>query len=125
MPRLMPWAAVAIIGEVAEAVGSKPETQAELQEFAEGLYPKLVDKAAQLHHIIPKYLGGPTSALNDLVVRIPAAYHQLITNGFRDAWPYGQGVAPSAEQLNEILTTIYTNFPIWRSKDVFTWMVWN
>lgn len=78
-----------------------------LNSEAEKLYPKLAGKW-NLHHIIPKYLGGAT---NGEVVNIPAAYHQLITNLFRQLWPYG-GAQPSPQQLEEILNEVYSQLPI-------------
>jgi RHS repeat-associated protein len=77
-------------------------------ERAKELYPKLAKIPDQLHHVIPKYLGGdPDGAL----ARIPAAYHQLITNYFRQLWPYGQA-APSEDQLNQMLDKVYAKLPI-------------
>jgi RHS repeat-associated protein len=71
-------------------------------------YPKLAEKADQLHHIFPKYLGGdPDGPL----VSLPPAYHQVITNAFRAAWAYGQEVPPLEEAL-KILQQIYGKFPL-------------
>src|SRR5262249_55036468 len=39
------------------------------------------------HHVVPKYLGGDADGV---VVQLNAAYHQLITNAFRELAPYGQ-----------------------------------
>jgi RHS repeat-associated protein len=78
----------------------------ELISAAEKAFPKKV--GFELHHIIPKYLGG---AVNGLKARIPAAYHQLITNEFRHLWPYGSGV-PSAEKLGQILKAVYSKLPL-------------
>jgi hypothetical protein len=61
-----------------------------------------------LHHIIPKYLGG---AADGAVKRIPRAYHQLITNEFRRLWGYGQG-KPTAEKLAEIVRAVYSKYPL-------------
>ena len=64
----------------------------------------------QLHHLIPKYIGGPT---NGLLVSIPAGYHQLITNAFRAERAYGQGKL-GIDQMDEILgilLRVYTSIP--------------
>ena len=45
---------------------------------AQQAYPKLAGKT-QLHHITPKYLGGPA---NGPLIKLDAAYHQQITNEF-------------------------------------------
>ncbi|RJP24975.1 MAG: hypothetical protein C4520_03080 [Candidatus Abyssobacteria bacterium SURF_5] len=60
------------------------------------------------HHLIPRYLGGPA---NGLKVRVDAVYHQLITNEFRRAWAYGQGM-PAAEQVQEIVMKVYKKYPV-------------
>jgi hypothetical protein len=39
------------------------------------------------------------------------AYHQLITNEFRNLWAYG-GAKPSASKLKEIMAAVYSNIPI-------------
>jgi RHS repeat-associated protein len=74
---------------------------------AEELYPKLAGKLND-HHIIPKYLGG---AKNGATSRIPAAYHQLITNEFRRLAPYGQN-APTGDALIEVLKAVYSTYPL-------------
>jgi hypothetical protein len=67
----------------------------------------MAQKADQLHHVIPNLGGDP----NGLLARIPAAYHQFISNEFRQLWPYGAD-ATSAEQLNQILDKAYSKLPI-------------
>jgi RHS repeat-associated protein len=74
---------------------------------AEDLYPKLAGKLND-HHIIPKYLGG---AKNGATSRIPAAYHQLITNEFRRLAPYGQKL-PTGDALIEVLKAVYSTYPL-------------
>jgi len=74
---------------------------------AKSAYPKLAN-ITQLHHVIPKYLGG---AANGRVVALNAAYHQLITNQFRSLWAYGQA-RPSARQLAEMVAAVYKKIPI-------------
>ncbi|MBU1260277.1 MAG: RHS repeat-associated core domain-containing protein, partial [Planctomycetes bacterium] len=60
------------------------------------------------HHIMPKYLngatGGPTTKLN-------AAYHQQITNAFREVAPYGRP-KPSPAQLHQIMNDVYSKYPV-------------
>jgi hypothetical protein len=75
---------------------------------AEALFPKLAGKFHD-HHIIPQYLGG---AKDGLTVRMPAAYHQLITNEFRRLAPYGQSVRPAGEALINILRDVYIKYPL-------------
>jgi hypothetical protein len=96
---------VASDSEQAAQEGSQIDKQA-LQE-AEEKYPNKVGKVED-HHITPKYLGG---AADGPTSQIPAAYHQAITNAFRNEWSYGQ-VVPSAEQLQQIMTSVYSRFPI-------------
>ncbi len=57
---------------------------------------------------MPQYLGGPA---NGATVPLDAAYHQMITNAFRQAWPYGQAV-PSAAKLKQIMNDVYSRFPL-------------
>jgi RHS repeat-associated protein len=75
---------------------------------AEKAYPKLAGKL-QDHHIIPQYLGG---AKDGATSRIPAAYHQLITNEFRALAPYGQKIQRSAEEVGRILQQVYSKYPL-------------
>jgi RHS repeat-associated protein len=72
---------------------------------AEKLYPKLAGKI-QGHHEIPRYLGGPK---NGPVTNLNAAYHQLITNAFREIAPYGKKFEGS---LQKVLENIYSRFPL-------------
>jgi hypothetical protein len=76
---------------------------------AKAQYPKLANKKDELHHIIPKYLGGPE---NGPKVRVNPAYHQMITNEFRKKWAYGQGQKPNPQQLEEILEEVYSLLPL-------------
>lgn len=80
---------------------------ARLTKQAETTYPKLAGKF-HLHHIVPKFFGG---AKNGTLARLPAAYHQLITNEFRSLWEYGQGT-PALNKLNEILKQVYRKYPL-------------
>jgi RHS repeat-associated protein len=74
---------------------------------AQEAYP---NKAAceENHHITPKYLGGPP---NGPTVTLDGAYHQEITNAFRDEWAYGQP-APSPEELRAIMNRVYSTYPL-------------
>jgi RHS repeat-associated protein len=73
---------------------------------AQNQYPNKT--GTQEHHITPKYLGGDPSGPT---VPLDAAYHQLITNAFRQLWPYASG-QPSPEQLQEIMDQVYNQYPI-------------
>jgi RHS repeat-associated protein len=79
----------------------------DLEKEAQRKYP---DKAGrtEYHHITPKYLGGDP---NGPTVPLDAAYHQEITNEFRNRWPYGQQ-PPSDAQLQLIMEGVYKRFPL-------------
>jgi len=93
------------VGGGEEKAATKVET---LTADAEKAYPKLAGKF-QEHHIIPKYLGG---AKDGETVRLPAAYHQLITNEFRKLAPYGQSIERSAQEVGNILQQVYSTYPL-------------
>jgi hypothetical protein len=78
-----------------------------LKAEAEQRYP---DKRGQYeeHHFFPVYLGGKE---NGPKYRLPAAYHQLITNAFRKRWPYGRG-NPEPEEAQKIMLKVYSDYPI-------------
>lgn len=59
---------------------------------------------------MPKYLGGDPDGET---VPLPSAYHQLITNYFRQLWPYGSP-KPSPEQLQQLMDQVYKRFPFKR-----------
>ena len=80
----------------------------DLLKAAQQAYPKLAGKT-QLHHISPKYLGGPA---NGPLIKLDAAYHQQITNAFRQAWPYGNGVIKDPVLRQQILDRVYSQFPL-------------
>ena len=94
------------VGEAGEAL-SKAAKIEKLTGEAKELYPKLAEKADQLHHVIPKYLGG---AADGEVKSISAAYHQLITNAFRERLPYG--VQHSVEAVQQTIKEVYKLFPL-------------
>ncbi len=77
---------------------------------AQARYPK--HHGYHQHHVIPKFLGGKSSGET---VRLPAAYHEAITQAFRREWSYSQsasGKKPDSSKLLEILTTVYSEYPI-------------
>jgi hypothetical protein len=72
-------------------------------------YPHFVGKE-EWHHIIPKYVGGPT---NGPTVRVKKEYHQLLTNKFREVWKYKNPRGkPTPAELEEILDEVYSELPI-------------
>ena len=71
-------------------------------------FPDLFGKFTQEHHVIPKYLGGPQSGKT---VTIDRAYHQLITNAFRERYKYNQSF-PSIKELRDILEHVYSRYPL-------------
>ncbi len=96
------------IGGAASADGDPTNEYNALVQMANELYPKLATKTMQMHHYWPKYLGGDP---NGDKVRLYPAYHQLITNAFRSAWPYGQG-APSLFEAQRIIFQVYSKYPL-------------
>ncbi len=101
-------AAIDVIPVGGKAAKGTEKTIAKLTEEAEKLYPKLAGKT-QLHHLIPKYLGG---ALDGATKELPAAYHQLITNATRKLAPYGKKVAVGVKGVKEILKEVYKKLPL-------------
>ena len=89
------------------AVKEGVEFSEDLVKAAQKLFPNKAGKI-ELHHPIPKYLGG---AKNQALVPLDAAYHQQITNAFRAEWGYGIE-KPSAAQLDAIMKKVYTLFPL-------------
>jgi hypothetical protein len=91
--------------QAAENAGAA--TYDDLVAAAQDAYPGKAGDI-ELHHITPKYLGGdPDGPL----VPLDAAYHQQITNEFRNLWPYG-GPQPSPAQLEEIMQQVYQKYPL-------------
>jgi RHS repeat-associated protein len=78
---------------------------------AEDQYPNKAGKDER-HHDTPMYMGGPK---NGSLTTIPAAYHQLITNAFRNKWGYG-GSAPTPELLDNIMKDVYNQYPLDKCK---------
>jgi RHS repeat-associated protein len=87
--------------------GGKAGKVKKLIDAAGKKYPKKAG-IIQKHHIDPRYLGG---AKNGETIAIDAAYHQEITNKFRELWPYGQG-KPSKAKSKKILEEVYTGLPL-------------
>jgi RHS repeat-associated protein len=87
--------------------GGSQEEYDQLVSEAQGAYP---NKAGDIesHHITPQYLGGPA---NGPIVDLDAAYHQQITNAFRQAYPYGQP-PPDATTLQSIMQDVYNQYPL-------------
>ncbi len=82
----------------------------ELVDFAGRKYPGKAGKL-EFHHVLPRYLGG---AVNGTTVVLDAAYHQLITNAFRNAMQYGSvGIRSlSLGEVGELLHQIYRSLPL-------------
>jgi hypothetical protein len=78
-----------------------------LKAEAERLYPDKVGQY-QEHHFWPRYLGGPPTGRT---FKVPAPYHQLITNAFRRKHPYGQA-KPSEARAKELMLEVYSDHPI-------------
>ncbi len=79
----------------------------DLVEAARKKYPRKAGKIEN-HHIFPKYLGGDPKGPT---VPIDAAYHQEITNAFREMRGYGQE-RPSQEAAQEIMRRVYEKYPL-------------
>lgn len=74
---------------------------------AERLYPNKVGQYEE-HHFWPIYLGGPADGPR---YRVPAPYHQLITNAFRREWNYGRD-RPNEQEARRIMMKVYAEYPI-------------
>jgi hypothetical protein len=83
------------------------ERYGRLKAEAERLYPNKVGQYEE-HHFWPSYLGGPADGPK---YRVPAPYHQLITNAFRQRWNYGRG-SPDKEEAHRIMMKVYSEYPI-------------
>ncbi|WNG52087.1 hypothetical protein F0U60_54260 [Archangium minus] len=60
------------------------------------------------HHFWPRYLGG---GADGPTYRLPAPYHQLLTNAFRARWAYGRHT-PTPEEARQIMMKVYAELPI-------------
>ena len=74
---------------------------------AESVYPGKVGRFEE-HHFWPRYLGGPA---NGRTFKLPAPYHQLITNAFRQRWEYGRS-PPDPQVAQQIMMKVYADHPI-------------
>jgi len=72
-------------------------------------YPNLANKPDQAHHITPQYLGGPK---NGPTAPLNPAYHQRITNAFRNEHPYGQGSINDLNSRLRIMNKVYGQYPL-------------
>ncbi len=81
-----------------------------LVEAAKNKYPKKANLPDESHHIDPKYLGGDP---NGPTVPLNPAYHQEITNAFRNEKAYGTVKrALSPEELQRVKNIVYGEFPL-------------
>jgi hypothetical protein len=92
-----------VLGWAAEAV----EGVDDLVSVAKKLYPNKANKNEK-HHIIPKYAGGDPKGAT---ISINAAYHQVITNLFRELLPYGSAKLNGSE-LTDLLSKVYSKLPL-------------
>jgi len=77
---------------------------------AQKLYPDKAKKPNEYHHIWPQYLGGPK---NGPTVPLNPAYHQVITNKFRELWKYKNPAGkPNLKLLRQIMDEVYKEFPL-------------
>jgi hypothetical protein len=75
---------------------------------AQKAFPHLAGGPKQLHHIHPRYLGGPD---NGPTVALDPAYHQLITNEFRRLAAYGVR-RPPLEVVLATMQKVYSKYPL-------------
>jgi hypothetical protein len=75
---------------------------------AQAAYPTKAGKIEK-HHIWPKYMNGPG---NGPLAAIDAAYHQLITNYFRELVPYGTGRSLTEQQAQAAMDLVYARYPL-------------
>ncbi|WNG41172.1 hypothetical protein F0U61_51310 [Archangium violaceum] len=71
-------------------------------------FPHLVGGPKQKHHIHPRYLGGPE---NGPTVDLDPAYHQLITNAFRNLAGYGRKSLP-LDFVWGVMKKVYSQYPL-------------
>lgn len=83
------------------------ERYKKLEAQAQKDYPKLAGKQHK-HHVDPLYMGGPK---NGRTVPMDAAYHQYITNFFRQLHAFGSGVV--AQKLRQMyMRMVYRKYPL-------------
>jgi hypothetical protein len=78
-----------------------------LKAEAEQRYPDKRGKYEE-HHFFPLYLGGKADGPK---YRVPAAYHQLLTNAFRRLHPYGSP-KPQEWEARSFMLKVYSEYPI-------------
>jgi hypothetical protein len=100
--RAMTWAGGWIAGRTAGGMN-------DLMAQAAARYPNKASLPAEWHHATPLYVGGPSNGPQYL---LPAPYHQLITNAWREAVPYGTGGSVTAKEVEAIASGIYSRYPI-------------
>ena len=91
-------------------LGPNSASISKANEEASGLFPSKA-RRSEVHHERPIYLGGERSGATS---RIPAPYHQLITNAFRQLAPYGTAAtkALSDADVTKIMERVYAQFPL-------------
>ncbi|HYO67646.1 MAG TPA: hypothetical protein VEU33_16345 [Archangium sp.] len=72
-------------------------------------FPHLHGKPKQKHHVHPRYLGGSEEGPT---VDLDPAYHQLVTNTFRQEASYGRGFPPELEEQKAIMRKVYSRYPL-------------
>jgi hypothetical protein len=90
-----------------DAGNSSGQNANDLVKKAQQKYPNKAGKTEK-HHVDPKYLGGDPKGET---VELDGAYHQEITNEFREKHPYGKG-KPTSERKKEIIQEVYDKFPL-------------
>ena len=68
---------------------------------------KRAEEVAAAIHVMPKYIEGDAA---DSTTEIPVAYHQMITNYFRQFAPYGES-KPGPNKAQWICEQVYNAFP--------------
>ena len=82
-------------------------------EKARRRYPRKARiKGPECHHVHPIYMGGPKSPMPGGRKAVDAAYHQLLTNSFRNYWSYGAGASKTGLNFSDIMTIVYADLPV-------------
>ncbi len=97
----------ALLADTRGSIGFVGRNIDDLVRAAQKQYPSKAGKI-EYHHVTPKYLGGPAKGPT---VPLDAAYHQQITNAFREVWGYGKS-KPSVAELEAIKKQVYERFPL-------------
>ena len=97
------------LARLARRIDKRSQWYKDAVRRAKQQYPKLAGKTHK-HHIVPGYLGGPKDGP---VVELNAAYHQWITNAFRQQRAYGLRDQPlSSRELQRIIKRVYDQYPL-------------